>query len=63
MRAGAGYVTALIPASLNIVFEQRLVEVMSVPLPDTDGSLTEVSGPGVEPGLKVVTGQLTAAAK
>ncbi|HWE13972.1 MAG TPA: NAD(P)H-hydrate dehydratase [Solirubrobacteraceae bacterium] len=39
MRAGAGYVTALVPASLNIVFEQRLLEVMSVPLPDVDGSL------------------------
>jgi hydroxyethylthiazole kinase-like uncharacterized protein yjeF len=37
MRAGAGYVTALVPASLNIVFEQRLLEVMSVPLPDGDG--------------------------
>ncbi|HET8978514.1 MAG TPA: NAD(P)H-hydrate dehydratase [Solirubrobacteraceae bacterium] len=40
MRAGAGYVTALVPASLNLVFEQRLVEVMSVPLPDEDGALT-----------------------
>jgi ADP-dependent NAD(P)H-hydrate dehydratase / NAD(P)H-hydrate epimerase len=40
MRAGAGYVTALIPASLNLVFEQRLLEVMSVPLADRDGALT-----------------------
>ena len=40
MRAGAGYVTALIPASLNLVFEQRLLEVMSVPLPDHGGALT-----------------------
>lgn len=40
MRAGAGYVTALVPASLNPVFEQRLLEVMSVPLPDHDGALT-----------------------
>jgi NAD(P)H-hydrate epimerase len=39
MRAGAGYVTALVPASLNIVFELRLLEVMSVPLPDADGAL------------------------
>jgi HlyD family secretion protein len=30
---------------------------------DTDGSLTEVSGPGVVPGIKVITGQLSAAAK
>jgi HlyD family secretion protein len=29
---------------------------------NTDGSMTEVSGPGVQPGLKVITGQLTAAA-
>ncbi len=34
MRAGAGYVTAFVPASLNLVFEQRLLEVMTVPLPD-----------------------------
>ena len=40
MRAGAGYVTAMVPASLNIVFEQRLLEVMSVPLPDSGGALT-----------------------
>ncbi len=39
MRAGAGYVTALIPASLNLVFEVRLLEAMSVPLPDAGGSL------------------------
>ncbi|MEA2211861.1 MAG: ADP-dependent NAD(P)H-hydrate dehydratase / NAD(P)H-hydrate epimerase [Solirubrobacteraceae bacterium] len=39
MRAGAGYVTALVPASLNVVFELRLLEVMSVPLPDADGAL------------------------
>ena len=39
MRTGAGYVTALVPASLNLVFEVRLLEVMSVPLPDTDGAL------------------------
>jgi ADP-dependent NAD(P)H-hydrate dehydratase / NAD(P)H-hydrate epimerase len=38
-RAGAGYVTALIPASLNLVFEQRLLEAMSVPLPDDRGAL------------------------
>ncbi|HEY5431240.1 MAG TPA: NAD(P)H-hydrate dehydratase [Solirubrobacteraceae bacterium] len=40
LRAGAGYVTVLIPASLNLVFEQRLLEVMSVPLADRDGALT-----------------------
>jgi hydroxyethylthiazole kinase-like uncharacterized protein yjeF len=49
MRAGAGYVTALVPASLNIVFEQRLLEVMSVPLPDKDGTLTQ---PALEVALE-----------
>src|SRR5204862_5426161 len=39
MRAGAGYVTALVPASLNEIFEIRLLEVMTVPLPDRDGAL------------------------
>ena len=29
MRAGAGYVTACVPASLNLVFEARLLEVMT----------------------------------
>ncbi|MGB2710388.1 MAG: NAD(P)H-hydrate epimerase, partial [Conexibacter sp.] len=38
LRAGAGYVTALVPASLNLVFELRCAEVMSVPLADEDGA-------------------------
>jgi NAD(P)H-hydrate epimerase len=37
-RAGAGYVTVLVPASLNLVFELRDAEVMSVPLADADGA-------------------------
>jgi len=45
MRAGAGYVTALIPASLNLVFEVRLLEAMTVALPDEDGALTEAAAP------------------
>lgn len=40
MRSGAGYVTALVPGSLNAIFEGQLLEVMTVPLPDEDGSLT-----------------------
>jgi len=40
MRAGAGYVTALVPASLELVFEMRLLEVMTRGLPDEDGALT-----------------------
>ncbi|HXO08491.1 MAG TPA: NAD(P)H-hydrate dehydratase [Solirubrobacteraceae bacterium] len=38
-RAGAGYVTAFVPSSLNQIFEVRLLEVMTVPLPDLDGAL------------------------
>jgi NAD(P)H-hydrate epimerase len=49
MRAGAGYVTALVPGSLNLVFEQRLLEVMSVPLPDKEGTLTQ---PALEAALE-----------
>jgi ADP-dependent NAD(P)H-hydrate dehydratase / NAD(P)H-hydrate epimerase len=40
LRAGAGIVTACVPASLNLVFEQRLVEVMSRPCRDEDGVMT-----------------------
>jgi NAD(P)H-hydrate epimerase len=40
-RTGAGYVTVFIPRSLNLVFEQRLLEVMSVPLEDDDGAIRE----------------------
>jgi ADP-dependent NAD(P)H-hydrate dehydratase / NAD(P)H-hydrate epimerase len=39
MRAGAGYVTALVPESLNVIFESRLLEVMTVPMPDVGGVL------------------------
>jgi len=38
-RAGAGYVTVLVPWSLHLVFELRRAEVMSVPLADRDGAL------------------------
>lgn len=49
MRAGAGYVTALVPASLELVFETRLLEVMTRGLPDADGAL---SGEGVDDALE-----------
>jgi hydroxyethylthiazole kinase-like uncharacterized protein yjeF len=39
MRAGAGYVTACVPASLNAIFEVKLTEVMTRPLPDDQGAL------------------------
>jgi NAD(P)H-hydrate epimerase len=51
MRAGAGYVTALVPASLALVFETRLLEAMSRGLPDEDGALSPA---GIEDALGVV---------
>ncbi len=48
MRAGAGYVTALVPTSLELVFEMRLLEVMTRGLPDDGGALTAA---GVEDAL------------
>jgi len=41
MRAGAGYVTACVPDALNDIFEIKLTEVMSLPLPDDGGAHTE----------------------
>lgn len=35
LRCGAGIVTVGIPASLNVIFEIKLTEVMTVPLPET----------------------------
>lgn len=40
MRAGAGYVTALVPGSLETIFELRLLEAMTRGLPDEDGAVT-----------------------
>jgi ADP-dependent NAD(P)H-hydrate dehydratase / NAD(P)H-hydrate epimerase len=40
-RAGAGYVTACVPASIETVFEIRLLEVMTRGLPDAHGAHTE----------------------
>jgi hydroxyethylthiazole kinase-like uncharacterized protein yjeF len=40
-RAGAGYVTACVPASLELIFEMRLLEAMTRGLPDSDGAHTE----------------------
>jgi HlyD family secretion protein len=37
-------------------------QALTVTAGDTDGAMTEVSGPDIHPGLKVITGQLTAAA-
>jgi len=48
LRAGAGVVTAAVPASLNEVFEERLLEVMTMPLDDDGaGHFTAASLPGL----------------
>ena len=39
MRAGAGWVRAGVPGSLNAILEQKLTEVMTIALPDRDGAL------------------------
>lgn len=42
LRSGAGVVSAAVPAGLNAIFEQKLLEVMTVPLADTgSGHLAE----------------------
>jgi NAD(P)H-hydrate epimerase len=41
MRAGAGWVRVGVPGALNEIFEVKLTEVMSVPLPDHHGLLSE----------------------
>jgi NAD(P)H-hydrate epimerase len=40
MRAGAGYVTACVPASQQPILAQRLLEAMTRALPDEDGAHT-----------------------
>ncbi len=63
-RAGAGYVTALVPASLEAIFEVKLTEVMTVGLRDKEGALqVEAAGQALEqlgrhPGALVLGGGL-----
>jgi NAD(P)H-hydrate epimerase len=40
LRSGAGLVTLACPASLNTIFEVKLTEAMTAPLPDAGGELT-----------------------
>jgi len=51
MRAGAGYVTALVPGSLELVFEVRLLEVMTRALKDDEGALAPR---GVDAALEAI---------
>jgi NAD(P)H-hydrate epimerase len=48
MRAGAGYVTACVPASERRVLDGQLMEAMTRPLPDEHGALSLA---GAEPAL------------
>ncbi len=43
MRAGAGYVTACVAESLSPIFESRLLEVMTAPLPDRNGVIAKAA--------------------
>ncbi|MBJ7329919.1 MAG: NAD(P)H-hydrate dehydratase [Solirubrobacteraceae bacterium] len=45
-RAGAGYVTALVPVGLEDIFEIKLTEVMTRGLPETDGGLSAAATAG-----------------
>jgi hydroxyethylthiazole kinase-like uncharacterized protein yjeF len=51
MRAGAGYVTVATPDSLAPIFGMRLLEAMTVGLPEADGAL---SPDAVEPALRAI---------
>jgi NAD(P)H-hydrate epimerase len=51
MRAGAGYVTVAAPGSLAVVFGVRLLEAMTVGLPEDDGALAAAA---LEPALEAV---------
>jgi hydroxyethylthiazole kinase-like uncharacterized protein yjeF len=51
MRAGAGYVTVATPESLAPIFGMRLLEAMTVGLPEADGAL---SPDAVEPALRAI---------
>jgi len=46
MRAGAGYVTAVVPRSLEAIFEARLLEVMTRGVSDAAGSLVPGAASG-----------------
>jgi ADP-dependent NAD(P)H-hydrate dehydratase / NAD(P)H-hydrate epimerase len=46
-RAGAGYVTVCVPASLSVVFESRLLETMTIALPDDGGAHTAAGVDGL----------------
>ncbi len=48
LRAGAGLATLACPAHLNPIFEVKLTEVMTVPLPEVDGMVSMQALPAIE---------------
>ncbi len=58
-RAGAGYVTVCVPASLSLIFEARLLEAMTLALPDEEGAHAPA---GVQP-LLAAAGRVSASAR
>jgi len=57
-RAGAGYVTVCVPASLSLVFESRLLEAMTIALPDADGAHVEAGVEGLSEAASARGGAL-----
>jgi ADP-dependent NAD(P)H-hydrate dehydratase / NAD(P)H-hydrate epimerase len=51
-RAGAGYVTACLPGSLRALLAASLLEIMTRPLPDSDGELQAAGVPVVLQALE-----------
>ena len=54
LRAGCGLVKVGIPKSLNNIFEIKLTEVMSLPLPESKGSLSQSAYKVIEKNLAKV---------
>jgi len=56
LRTGAGLVTAGVPRSLNSILENKLTEVMSLPLPETERKTLAPEGLGVlEPWFEKIS--------
>jgi len=55
LRSGAGLVTLGVPESLNDVFEEKLTEAMTIPLPETDERT--LSPKGLEAVLEALRGK------
>ena len=47
LKSGAGLVTACVPGSLNSILENKLTEVMSIPLPETENRVLNTEAAAV----------------